>query len=338
MHREGAQSSTERKPVHNLNSYDVAEKENRKKEGAGDTAAPVGSSAKARFLDPDVLSRIGSLELLARTVVEASWRGCIVRRTRVFDGICGVPAVSAGRRFTLPDWRLYGRTDRYFIKKYRADTNTQCQIAVDTSASMRYGSGAVTKLQYAQFLAAAIAHLVARQQDSVGLLTFDSEVRTHVPAHSKTGHLRTILGHLSQIEAGGETQLAKMLHEAADRFTRRSVVVVVSDFYEDPEALGPAFQHLRFKGHDVIAFHVLDKNEIDFDFKDAILLLEDVETEEQMPVLPDVIADGYRTRMRDHLTSLREMASANRVDYELIRTDRALDYALFTFLARRSRY
>ncbi|MEJ7709591.1 MAG: VWA domain-containing protein [Pyrinomonadaceae bacterium] len=143
---------------------------------------------------------------------------------------------------------FYGRTDRYFIKKYRADTNTQCQILIDTSASMRYGSGRVTKLQYAQFLAAALSHLVARQQDSVGLLMFDSEVRTHVPAQNKSGHLRTILGNLSRIEASGQTQLAKMLHEAADRFTRRSVVVVISDFYEDPEALGPAFSALAFQG------------------------------------------------------------------------------------------
>lgn len=310
-----------------------------KKDSAGDAAAPVGSPVKARFLDPEVLARIGSLELLARTVVEGFVAGLHRSPYTGFSTeFAEYRQYQPGDDLRYLDWRLYGRTDRYFIKKYRADTNTQCQIAVDTSASMRYGSGAVTKLQYAQFLAAAISHLVARQQDCIGLLTFDSEVRTYVPSQSKSGHLRTILGHLSHIEASGETQLAKMLHEAADRFTRRSVVVVISDFYEDPEALGPAFQHLRFKGHDLIAFHVLDVNEIDFDFKDAILLLEDVETEEQMPVLPDVIADGYRTRIQNHLTSLRETASANRVDYELIRTDRALDYALFTFLARRSKY
>lgn len=311
----------------------------KKKFASKEEAAPFDPTAvKGRFLDPEVLSRIGSLELLARTVVEGFIAG--LHRspyTGYSTEFAEYRQYQPGDDLRYLDWRLYGRTDRYFIKKYRADTNTQCQILIDTSASMRYGSGPVTKLQYAQFLAAALAHLVARQQDSVGLLTFDSEVRTHVPAHSRSGHLRTILGRLSQIEAGGETQLAAMLHEAANRLTRRSVAVVISDFYEEPAALGPAFQHLRFKGHDLIAFHIVDKNEIDFNFSEPIVLLEDSETEEQMPVLPEAIADGYRSRVQQHHAGLRETAAANRVDYELIRTDRALDHALFAFLSRRTR-
>jgi hypothetical protein len=147
--------------------------------------------------------------------------------------------------------------------------------------------------------------------------------------------MRTIFGQLSLLEAGGETRLAESLHELAEILKRRGVVVVISDFYDQSELLQSAFQHLRFKGHDLVAFHILDKNEIDFDFDDPILLLEDAETAEQMPVLPDVIMDGYRARMRGHIDEMRCCAAANRVDYELITTDQPLDFALFSFLSRR---
>lgn len=305
---------------------------------AADGGAAAAGAAQLRFLDPETLSRISSLELLARAVVEGFISGLHRSPYTGFSTeFAEYRQYQPGDDLRYLDWRLLGRTDRYFIKKYRADTNTQCQLLLDTSASMRYGSGAVTKLQYAQFLAAALAHLVARQQDSVGLLTFDEEVRTQVPAHNRSGHLRTIFGRLSQIEAGGSTRLAGMLHQAAERFTRRGVIVLISDMYEDVAALKDAFQHLRYRGHDLIAFHVMDRNEIEFDFREPILLLEDVETEEQLPVLPDAVAGGYRRRINEHLENLRNMCAANRVDYELIRTDQPLDFALFSFLSRRAR-
>jgi uncharacterized protein (DUF58 family) len=232
---------------------------------------------------------------------------------------------------------LLARTDRYFIKKYRADTNTQCHLLVDTSASMNYAhASSVTKLQYAQFLAASLAYLLNRQQDAVGLVAFADKVHTHVPARNRTGHMRTIFGNLSMLEAAGQTNLSASLHQLAEVLTQRGMVVIVSDFYDQPERLGEAFQHLRFKGHDTIAFQVLDQNELDFDFDDPVLLLEDAETQEQMPVLPDVVMDGYRERMRRHVEDMRQCAAANNVDYELLTTKQPLDFALLSFLSRRS--
>jgi len=194
----------------------------------------------------------------------------------------------------------------------------------------------VTKLQYAQFLAASLAYLLGRQQDAVGLVAFDKRVHTHVPARNRTGHMRTIFGQLSLLQPGGETRLAESLHELAETLMRRGIVVLISDFYDQPERLHSAFQHLRFKGHDLLVFHVLDKNEIEFDFDDAVLLLEDAETQEQMPVLPDVIVGGYRERMRRHIDEMRRCAAANHVDYELITTEQPLDFALFSFLSKRA--
>lgn len=313
-----------------------------KKVKAADAGAAPGESAARgapRFLDPEVLARIGSLELLARAVVEGFIAGL---HRSPFTGFSTefteYRQYNPGDDLRYLDWRLLGRTDRFFIKKYRADTNAQVTLLVDTSGSMSYAGreGGVTKLQYAQFLAAALAHLAARQQDAVGLTAFGERVHTHVPALNRTGHMRTVYGRLSTLEAGGETRLAEALHLTADRLTRRGVVVLVSDFYESPERLAGAFQHLRFRGHDVIAFHVLDRREVEFDFEDSLLLLEDSETAEQLPVLPEVVAGGYRERVGAHVEALRRTCAANHVDYELVTTDRPLDFALFSFLSRRA--
>ncbi|HEV8367640.1 MAG TPA: DUF58 domain-containing protein [Pyrinomonadaceae bacterium] len=302
------------------------------------TTPPVAATTPARFLDPELLARIGSLELLARAVVEGFMSGL---HRSPFTGFSTefteYRQYNQGDDLRYLDWRLLGRTDRYFIKKYRADTNTQCHLLVDTSASMNYASSSsVSKLQYAQFLAASVSYLLNRQQDSVGLVAFDQKVHTHVPARNRTGHMRTIFGHLSRLEAGGETRLAESLHQLAEILTRRGIVVIVSDFYDEPERLKEAFQHLRFKGHDLVAFHVLDQNELDFSFDEPVLLFEDLETQEQMPVLPDVVMPGYRARMRRHVEEMRDCAAANHVDYEMLTTKQPLDFALFSFLSRRS--
>jgi uncharacterized protein (DUF58 family) len=306
--------------------------------GSTGPATSAASPGPARFLDPEVLARIGSLELLARAVVEGFMSGL---HRSPFTGFSTefteYRQYNPGDDLRYLDWRLLGRTDRYFIKKYRADTNAQCHLLIDTSASMRYSqAGRVSKLQYAKFLAASLAYLLNRQQDAVGLVAFDQRVHTHVPARSRTGHMRTIFGQLSLLEAGGETRLAESLHELAEILTRRGIVVLISDFYDQSERLQSAFQHLRFKGHDLVAFHILDKSEVDFDFSDRILLLEDSETAEQMPVLPDVVMGGYRARMRSHIDEMRGCAAANRVDYEMITTDQPLDFALSSFLSRRA--
>ena len=296
------------------------------------------STTPARFLDPELLARIGSLELLARAVVEGFMSGL---HRSPFTGFSTefteYRQYNAGDDLRYLDWRLLGRTDRYFIKKYRADTNTQCHILIDTSASMNYAhASSVTKLRYAQFLAASIAYLLNKQQDAVGLVAFSNKVHTHVPARNRTGHMRTIFGTLSMLQPGGETGLAESLHQLAEILMRRGIVVLISDFYDQADRLKGAFQHLRFKGHDLVAFHLLDQNELDFDFTDPVLLLEDAETQEQMPVLPDVVMGGYRERMRQHVNDMRECAAANHVDYEMLTTKQPLDFALFSFLSRRA--
>ncbi len=299
--------------------------------------APPPSGGIPRFLAPEVLARITSLELLARTVVEGFISG--LHRSPY----TGFSTEFAEYRQYMPgddlrylDWKLLARTDRYYIKKYRADTNSQCHILIDASASMRYTTGPVTKLQYAQFLGSSLAYLANKQQDAVGLIAFDEEVRTHVPAHSRSGHMRTIFGRMEQLEPGNVTRLSNMLHQAAERISRRGIIVVISDFYDEPEDIINALQHLRFKGNDVIVFQVLDRNEINFEFTEPVML-EDSETEEQIHVMPDILAEGYRDTFRRHLDDLRDGAARNKIDYELLTTNRPLDQALFTYLAKRAK-
>ncbi|MFM8395311.1 MAG: DUF58 domain-containing protein, partial [Acidobacteriota bacterium] len=237
--------------------------------------APAHSPAAGgtgRFLDPEVLGRISSLELLARTVVEGFISG--LHRSPY----TGFSTEFAEYRQYMPgddlrylDWKLLGRTDRYYIKKYRADTNAQLHVLIDASASMSYGSGSVSKLRYAQFVGAAVAYLANKQQDAVGLMAFDEQIRTHIPALNRTGHMRTIFGNMERLTAGNETRLSSMIHEAAERITQRGIVLLISDLYDEPEALVDALQHLRFRGHDIIVFHLFDRQELDFNFDDSTL-------------------------------------------------------------------
>jgi uncharacterized protein (DUF58 family) len=289
-----------------------------------------------RFLAPEVLARINSLELVARSVVEGFISG--LHRSPYL----GFSTDFAEHRQYLPgddlrhlDWKLLARTDRLYIKKYQGDTNAQMHLLIDSSASMGYGSGEVSKLHYAQFLASALAYLGVRQHDSVGVLAFGEDVTEQVPPGSRAGHLRTVLGVIERLAPGGGTSLAARLHKTAEMLTRRSIIVLISDLYDEPEKIIEGLEHLRFRGNEVIVFHVMDRQELEFDYGEPVVL-EDAETEDQLHVLPDVLRDEYLRRVKLHVDQLKEGAARNRVDYELLRTTQSLDAALFSYLARRS--
>src|SRR6185503_11148822 len=261
----------------------------------------IAQQTGARFLAPEVLARISSLELIARSVVEGFISG-LHRSPHL-----GFSTDFAEHRQYMPgddlrhlDWKLLARTDRLYIKKYQGDTNAQIHLLIDASASMGYASGEVTKLQYAQYLASSLAFLGVRQHDSVGLHAFDEDVIEHLPPSSRSGHLRTALGLIERLVPGRGTALTAQLHLLADQLTRRGIIVLISDLYDEPEQLMTALEHLRFRGNEVIVFHLLDRQELDFDFAEP-LVLEDAETEEQLHILPDVLRDEYRRAIRAHV-------------------------------------
>ena len=291
-----------------------------------------------RFLTPDVLARIGSLELIARTVVEGFISG--LHRSPFL----GFSTDFAEHRQYMPgddprhlDWKLLARTDRLYIKKYQGDTNSQVTILVDASASMGYGSGQITKLEYAQFLASAIAYLGVRQHDSVGLVAFDEAILEHTPPSARLGQLRTVLGIIERLKPGKGTALTDQFHRTAEMLTRRGVVIVISDLYDEPDRIIHGLEHLKFRGNEVVVFHVMDRQEIEFDFTEP-LMMEDSETHEQMHIFPDAIREDYLRVVKAHIQRLKEGAAGIGIDYEPLNTSQALDSALFSYLARRSEF
>ncbi|MFN7984967.1 MAG: DUF58 domain-containing protein [Vicinamibacterales bacterium] len=294
-----------------------------------------GSMAGARFVDPKVLARVGNLELLARNVVDGFING--LHRAPFF----GASVDFAEHRGYVPgddirrvDWKLYARTDRYYIKQYEADTNTNFSVLFDISKSMRFSSGGVSKLEYGSFLAACLAYLAHRQRDRVGILTFDQEIVTHVPPSAK--HFDMVLHTLDRAKAERPGHLSEPLNKMAEHFKRRGILLLISDFYDDPGTVLDALKPLRFLGNDIIVFHILDPREIDFDFDDASTF-QDLETGEQIPVVPQSFRAEYRRLIQEHINKLTTMFSEQRIDYALLSTAEPLDRALFSYLSSREK-
>jgi uncharacterized protein (DUF58 family) len=289
----------------------------------------------ARFVDPKVLARIGNLELVARSVVDGFING--LHRSPYF----GASVDFAEHRGYVPgddirrvDWRLYARTDRYYIKEYEADSNSNFAVLLDVSRSMGFGSEGLTKLDYGRMLAACLTYLVHRQRDRVGLVAFDSDIVEYVPPSAK--HMDTTLHVLDRLKPARPGSFREPMNKIAEHFGRRGLLVLVSDLYEEPDALLEAIGPLRFRGHDMIVFHVMDRAELDFEYADPSAF-EDLESGEQIPIVPEALAGQYRELVQAHITGLTERFSANRIDYTLVNTSAPLDHALFSYLSTRER-
>ena len=289
----------------------------------------------ARFVDPTVLARVGNLELVARSVVDGFING--IHRSPFF----GASVDFAEHRGYVPgddirrvDWKLYARTDRYYIKEYEADSNSNFAVLLDVSKSMGFGTRGITKLDYGRMLAGCLTYLVHRQRDRVGFVAFDNDVVEHVPPSAK--HMDTVLHVLDRLKPAEPGNLKVPLHKIAEHFGRRGVLVLVSDLYEEPDAVLDAVGPLRFRGHDLIVFHLLDPAELDFSFTEPSAF-EDLESGVQIPVVPDKLAEQYRELVQAHIAGLTERFSANRIDYSLVNTASPLDHSLFTYLTARER-
>jgi uncharacterized protein (DUF58 family) len=294
-----------------------------------------GAIPGARFVDPKLLGRIGNLELLARTVVDGFING--LHRAPFFGASIDFAehrGYVAGDDIRRVDWRLYARTDRFYVKQYEADTNTNFTVLFDISKSMAFGSEGVTKLEYSSYLAACLAYLATRQRDRTGIITFDNDIVTHVPASAK--HFNQVLYTLDRAKAERPGHLSVPLQKMAEHFKRRGILLLISDFYDEPEAVLEAIKPLRFLGNDLIVFHVLDPQEINFDYKDASSF-EDMESREQIPVVPDSFREQYRALVREHIESLTAKFSEQRIDYALINTAEPLDRAMFSYLSSREK-
>jgi uncharacterized protein (DUF58 family) len=232
------------------------------------------------------------------------------------------------------DWRVWARTDRYYIKEYEAESNMNFNVLLDVSKSMDYGGHGIKKIDYARIIAACLTSLVSHQRDRVGMAAFDSDIVEYVPPSAK--HMETVLHVLDRLTTGRPGSLKEPLHKLAEHYGRRGVLVLLSDLYEDPESVVEAVKPLRFRGNDIMVFHILDKDEIEFGFSDASPF-EDLETGEQVPVVPDSLRKEYRAMVQAHIEALTQSFSKVGVDYAMFDTSQPLDYVLFKYLAARSR-
>lgn len=295
------------------------------------------SSSPNRFIDPTVLARIENLELLARTVVEGFVQGLHRSPYHGFSvDFAEYRPYQPGDEIRRIDWNVFSRMDRLFIKLYDGETNTHVHFLLDISGSMGYGSGRVTKIDYAKFLTASLTYFAYHQRDGVGLVTFDREVESHIRAGRRNGQLMSLLTTIDRAEASKETEFSKPLDFMADFLKRRGIVVLVSDLYDEVDNIVRGVNFLRSKGNDVVVFHILDDFELNFPF-DAMTEFEDMETDKRLNVLPQNLRREYLKLMGGHVDELRARFATIGVDYVLMNTSDPLDRGLFTYLVRRSK-
>jgi uncharacterized protein (DUF58 family) len=290
-----------------------------------------------QFLDPAVIARLGTLELKARTIVEGFLSGL---HRSPFHGFSVEFAeyrqYIRGDDLSTIDWKVFARSDRYYVKKFEEETNLSCHLLIDVSGSMAYRSQALSKLEYAACLAASLGYLMNRQRDAVGLMAFDDRVVSALPASARPGHLRNLLVTLARLAPGRQTNLAKPLRQLAESLTRRGMVVLISDLLDDPEAVVRGLKHFHHRGSDVLVFHVLDPDELDFPF-DRATRFEDLETGEEVMAVPGVVRAHYLERIGALIARYRRELGGAGIDYQLLNTAQPLEMALLAYLSTRAR-
>ena len=298
---------------------------------------PAGLRAnELRYLDPTVIARMGSMELRARTIVEGFLIGLHRSPYQGFSvEFSEYRQYMPGDDTSLIDWKVYARSDRHYVKKFEEETNLECHVLLDVSGSMGYGSARVTKREYGSYLAASIAYLMTRQHDAVGLLVFADQILKHVPVSVRPGHLRRVLLTLDGLQSGRGTNLSQPLNRLADALSRRGMVVLISDLFDEPEQVIEGLRHLRFRGTDVVVFHVLDHAELTFPFERATRF-RDLETDDEVMAVPSVIRKHYLKEMQDLIALYQRELRLAGIDYCLVDTSKPLDFALLSYLSARA--
>ena len=299
--------------------------------------ATTARRSELRFLDPAVLARFGTLELKARTVVEGFLTGLHRSPYKGFSvEFAEYRQYMPGDDLSTIDWKVYARSDRFYVKKFEEETNLDCYLLLDISASMGYGARGVTKITYASMLAASLAYLMNRQRDAVGLTTFDDSIVSMLPPSARPGHLRSILLTLDRMALGQKTDVSKPLHLLADGIAKRGMVVLISDLLDDPTSVIDGLRHFRFRGTDVIVFHIMDPDELTFPFERASRF-RDLERGDELMAVPSVVREDYLKELNSALEVYKRELGTGGIDYRLINTSEPLEFALMSYLSTRGR-
>jgi len=294
------------------------------------------ASDLSKYLDPKTLTKIGGLDLQARLIVEGYISG---KHKSPYHGFSVEFAehreYTPGDDLKHLDWKVLGKTDRYYIKQYEEETNLRSYILLDTSESMKYASpGNVSKLEYACFIAASLSYMLIRQQDSVGMVLFDNGIKKFIPASSSPAHLRLVLHELAQVVPDQRTDTGTIFHDLAERIKRKGLIVILSDLFDDPEKLLFGLQHFRHKRHEVIVFQLLDDFEMRFPF-DQMTLFEGYEGWQELLCDPRALHKAYMDEYRGFTEKMQRGCRNNKIDFVPVNTKNPLDVVLSAYLATR---
>lgn len=291
-----------------------------------------------KYLDPEIISQLKGMEMRARMVVEGFIAGLHKSPYHGFS------VEFAEHRQYMPgdnirdiDWKVYGKSDRFYIKQYEEETNLKAYLLLDCSASMAYSSGErISKLDYAGLLSGALSYMMLRQRDAVGMVTFADKIRSYIPPRSKSGHLHLLLSEIARQTPSDKTDISVALHEMAERIKRRGLVIIMSDLLDDSKKIISGLKHFRYNRHEVIVFHILDPRERDFAFpREAIF--KDMETGEEMTTLPYQIKKDFARQVQDFSDEIATACRQSNIDYFPIDTSMPFDKALWAFLSKRAR-
>lgn len=288
-----------------------------------------------RFLDPHALARVANLNLVARRVVEGFIAGLHKSPYHGFS------VEFADHRKYVPgddlkhlDWRVYGKSDRFYIKRYQKETNLRAYLMLDASASMGYGSAGLSKLEYGCYLSACLAYLATRQQDSVGLMVYDHEIRSYLPPRQGSVHLQNLLRSLSRLQPAQATQSIRAFRKMAETIKRKGLVLVISDLWDDPDELLQGLRYFRHKGHDVVVFHTLDPDELRFPFNRPVIF-EDLESQQRIATDGRALRADYLSQLESFLTNYRLRCREHEIDYQQTDTSTPYDHFLAHYLCKR---
>lgn len=290
-----------------------------------------------KYLKPEVVSKLKNMSLRARLVVEGFITGLHRSPYHGFSvEFSEYRQYMPGDAIRHIDWKVYGKTERLYIKQFEEETNLKCYLLFDTSGSMGYTSHTISKLEYASYLAAALTYLMIEQRDAVGLITFDQKIQKHLPPRSVRSYLPQILRELDQVRCSETTDIGTTFHEIAERIHRRGLIVIFSDLYDEPEKVISGLKHFRHNKHEVIVFHILDPMEINFDFK-RNTLFKDLETNDELQTQPWHIQAEYQQKIKQFIDHYTRQCRFNRIDYVLLNSSWDYDIALMEYLNKRKR-
>ena len=290
---------------------------------------------KTKYLNPNIVNQLNNLYIKAKLIVEGTMYGL---HKSPFHGFSAEfsehRAYSQGDQIKNIDWKLWSKTDKYYVKRFEEETNLSCHIFLDASKSMDFTSSNITKFQYSQMIAAALSYLIIKQKDSLGLYTFNTEIKLSIPPKNNKNHLNTILTLMENMKTSGSTNISNVLNFNAEKIKKSGLIILITDLLDDTDKILEGLKHFQYYKHEILVFHVLDKQEVELEYKEKIIF-EDLENNEKVNIEPWQIKDNYNKEYMNQINYFKSKCLKNRIEYNLVYTDQDLDQAIHQFLNKR---